>query len=76
MGYSHHRWVVGVNDNKLEFAYKQPYVHWDLDYKIPIAEQILNIYWTDSLDAVEIMYHGNDTRKEFVDFCVNRWGRD
>lgn len=76
VGYWHHRWVVGIKDGVLEFIYKPPFIHCDLEHKVPEAGQMLHIKWSDEIAAREIHYQGPARRQDFLGFLVDRWGNN
>lgn len=74
VGYWHHRWSVNVRNGRFEFVVKPPFVHYDLDYKVPIKAQMIHASWSDNIEATEIMYPGSASRQQYIDFLMSIWG--
>jgi hypothetical protein len=68
VGLSHHRWFVEVVDGALRFVPKYQFIHTDWRYSFPRSfhdrlteqERVSSLFWTDSLPAEEVQFHGLD----------------
>ena len=60
-GYSHHHWLVDVADDRIEFVFKSPVVHFRDEFHFPAGfsealgaeERVQQLWWTGSFDAAE-----------------------
>ena len=74
VGYHHHRWAICVNNGVVEFVHKPAYVQWNLTDIRLAKEQMIQISWSDSILAKEVLYWGEPNRQSFIRFLTERWG--
>lgn len=73
-GLSHHRWLVEVGDNHLQFTQKYHLIHAEFDLALPIAvgrrltldDSIVRFYWTGSFTFAETTLHGRERIEDFL----------
>jgi Methyltransferase domain len=81
-GWYHHRWLVQMQPNRIEFRHKPAFVHGDRRFHLPKrmsrtltpAERVSWLIWEGGLEANEIMDLDMDSVKRDIEDMVRRTG--